>query len=488
MSASRTNHTSPMRARHFFLLWIIAFIPRLVFSIVFFQQSIALDDMYQYDMLARSMLAGKGYRWYSAEDVEPLKPYYKQFLDLDKITFPEEGLKTAHRGPGYPAFLTGIYALVPKQTRFGWTRIIQAVLTAGLAPLTALIALYSGFKKQTAILSGIAISLYPILLFYPLALASENLFILTLSAGFACLLMYKKKDSWTALIFSSLFLAASILTRSVVFPFIIFSAAWLVFGPGKQFFKSAVFLSIILILCLPWAVRNSRLMGQPTFLETSLGYNLFISYHPEGDGGFISDIAIRPLKFIDDQSREEYTKEKALQFIRRHPVDASVRIFRKGAFFFGLEDREMIYFYGNGFFGAVPQPWRWMAYLWLVLPWVITLTFSPLGFLTHRDWNAFTLSLGLILTYTIPHLLIIAEPRFHLALLPVLLPYAARGWRNRGAIRSFFSSSKVTNKQRTLLILSWATLLLFVVWNISLHWETLIQIMGPNGHDLHLTY
>ena len=488
MNASRTTRTPSMPTRTYFLLWMIAFVPRLVLSVVFFQQSIALDDMYQYDMLARSMLNGNGYRWYSAQDIEPLKPYYKQFLDLDKITFPEEGVKTAHRGPGYPAFLTGIYTLVPEQTRFGWTRIIQAVLTAGLAPLTALIALYSGFKKDTAILSGTAIGLYPILQFYPLALASENLFILTLSVGFVFLFIYKEKERWPALIFSSLFLAASILTRSVVLPFIFFSAAWLVFGPGKKYIQSAAFLSIILILCLPWAVRNSRLMDQPTFLETSLGYNLFISYHPEGDGGFISDIAIRPLRFIDDQSREEYTKEKALQFMRRDPGDAVVRVFRKGAYFFGLEDREMIYFYGNGFFGPIPQPWRWMVYLWLVLPWVITLIFSPLGFLMHRDRNAIILTLGLILTYTIPHLLIIAEPRFHLALLPFLLPYAARGWRNRNAIRPFFSSPTFTKRQRTLLILIWATLLLLVVWNLSLHWDTLMQIMGPNGHDLHLTY
>ncbi len=488
MNAPRTKRTSAMSPRSYLLLWLIAVVPRLVLAVVFFQQSIALDDMYQYDMLARSMLKGKGYRWYSAQDVEPLKPYYKQFLDLDRITFPEEGIKTAHRGPGYPAFLTGIYALVPEHNRFGWTRVTQAMFTAGLAPLTALIALYSGFSKRTALLSGIGIGLYPILLFHPLALASENLFLLTLSAGFLCLLIYQKRGAWAPLILSSLLMAASILTRSVALLFVLFIAAWLFFGPRKRISHSVTYLAIILCLCLPWAVRNSRLMGKPTFLETSLGYNLFISYHPEGDGGFVSEIAIRPLTYIDDQTRDEYTKKKALQFIRRDPGDAVVRVFRKMAFFFGLEDRAMVYFYGNGFFGPIPQPGRWLLYTVLVLPWVLILLFFPPGIIMHRSRMAMILTLGLTVTYAVPHFLIIAEPRFHLALLPVLLPSAARGWVNRGSIPQIFSSRGSRMKQGTFLILAWATLLLLVAWNVSMHWETLIQVMGPDGHNLHPTY
>jgi len=488
MNDPRTQQQPAMPIKWFFLLWLIAFVPRLVLTGVFFQQSIALDDMYQYDMLARSMLKGNGYRWYSARDVEPLKPYYEQFLDLERMTFPEEGIKTAHRGPGYPAFLTAVYALVPEQTRFGWTRLIQAVFTAGLAPLTTLIALYSGFRKRTSILSGIGIGLYPILLFYPLALASENLFLLTLASGFACLLVYNKTGRWTPLVLSSLCLTVSLLTRSVVLVFILFSAAWLFFRPDTKKIHAAVFLAIILLLCLPWAVRNSHLMDKPTFLETSLGYNLFISYHPEGDGSFISDIAIRPLTFIDDQTREEYTKKKAVQFIRRDPGNAIVRVFRKVAFFFGLEDRGMIYFYGNGFFGPIPQPWRWLLYVVLVLPWVLTLIFFPLGMLTHHHRLAIILSLGMLITYALPHILVIAEPRFHLALLPFLMPYAARGWIKRGTILHILSSPLSGTKQRAFLILAWVTLILLMAWNISMHWETVMQIMGPDGHNLHLTY
>jgi hypothetical protein len=34
---------------------------------------IGLDDMFQYDMLARSLVAGNGFRWYAQEDLEPAR-------------------------------------------------------------------------------------------------------------------------------------------------------------------------------------------------------------------------------------------------------------------------------------------------------------------------------------------------------------------------------------------------------------------------------
>ena len=488
MSDPDLPRTKQLPIRAYLLLWLLAFLPRLALSLVFFQHAITLDDMYQYDMLARSIIQGRGYRWYSAEDFEPLETYYDQFLDVDQLKFPEKGIKTAHRGPGYPLFLSGVYSLVPEQGRFGWTRVIQAAMTAGLAPLTAFIAAASGIKKRTAVLSGAAMGLYPILLFYPVALASENLFILTLTGGFVSLLQFDKRGKWTYLFLSSLFLALSIMTRSAAFLFLLFSAVWLMSGRRKNYAQAALFLAVTLALCLPWAVRNSRLMGKPTFLETSLGYNLYISYHPEGNGGFKSEIAIRPLKYVEDQAREAYTMKKASQFIRQNPGDAVVRIFRKMAFFFGLEDREIIYLYSNGFFGVVSQPWRLFLYLALVLPWMATLLFSPLGAVLHPDRRAVQLTLGLLVTYAGPHFLIISEPRFHLALVPSMLPFAALGWTRRKAIFNQFSSSG--HRKRTLIILGliWTALLLLLVWHISLHWDTLLNVMGPDGHNLHLTY
>ena len=484
----KTSKKGRLNKQVFGWLWLAAFIPRLVLTLLFFDHPIALDDMYQYDMLARSILHGRGYRWYTEADFEKLEPYYDHFLDVEDIQLPEEGLRTAHRGPGYPLFLSGVYAVVPETNRFGWTRLIQAALTAGLAPLCALIAVHSGMGKKTALISGISMAFYPILLYYPLALASENIFLPTLTAGFLFLLLIPSHQTLKYPALSGFFLAWSTLTRSVAALFHLVSAAWMRFFHRTKIKHIALFLALTLLLTLPWAIRNSRLMGKPTFLETSLGYNLYISYHPEGHGGFISRIAVEPLAHIEDQARDQFATQRALQFIKDDPGNALWRVFRKIAFFFGLEDREMIYFYGNGFLGNIPQPWRWASYILLILPWLGVGFLTPLGMVLSENRPAAWLTLGLLASYAVPHFLIIAEPRFHLALVPLLLPYAAHAWTRRRRIPSLFLPFK-SGGGTALLLFGWLIFFFFlIVWNIRLDWETLLRVMGPEGHQLHISY
>jgi hypothetical protein len=94
--------------------------------------------MYQYDMIARSLSKGSGYRWYSSSDVQVLEPYYSKIVDLSKIKFPENGFLTTFRAPGYPVFLAGLYSLVPSSSRFILARLVQASLLALLTPAAAL--------------------------------------------------------------------------------------------------------------------------------------------------------------------------------------------------------------------------------------------------------------------------------------------------------------------------------------------------------------
>ncbi|MBS1250447.1 MAG: hypothetical protein MAG431_02041 [Chloroflexi bacterium] len=481
-----------MPKKTYFILWLMALLPRLILAIAYFGHPIALDDMFQYDMLARSLLEGKGYRWYNQEDFETLRSYYSQFLDMEDLEVPEDGLVTTHRAPGYPAFLSSIYAVAPSEERFGWTRIAQAAFTATLAPLTALIAIHCGLGKKAANIAGTAIAFYPLLLFYPLALASENFFIPTLTAGFFFLLLTQKSRKWSPILLSSLLLGVSMFTRSISALFIIFGAWWVRIFGKVDIKKTILFLTLAFGICLPWAIRNTHVMGKPTFMESSLGYNLFISYHPEGNGGFISEIAIKPLNILDDVQRDQYTTQKALQFIKADPGEAITRVFRKVAFFFSVEDREMAFFYGNGIFGHIPQPWLGLLYLVLITPWILILFLAPLGvlisLLTSRDRAPVYLALGLLAGYSAPHFLIIAEPRFHLALVPILLPFAAHAWTQRKQISSTLPAWQNQKWPYLLLGLIWLLIAALFLWNFAMEWDKLVALMGPEGHKIHWSY
>ncbi len=169
-------------------------------------------------------------------------------------------------------------------------------------------------------------------------------------------------------------------------------------------------------------------MHTPAFVENSAGYNLFIGYHPEGDGGFVSRIAILPMSILDDGERDRFCMQQAFQFIRQDPVEAIRRVWNRLVKFLGPEDREFFYFYSNNTVGAIPQPWITLVYALLVIPWVATLLLGIAGLWQNRGNPIARLTSLCLLGDALPLLFIIAEPRFHLAWIPMLMPFAAHGW------------------------------------------------------------
>jgi hypothetical protein len=475
--------------RILFLLWFLALLPRLVFTFIFIDEDIFLDDMFQYDMLARSMSSGNGYRWYSAEDIETLRPYLSSFLDISEIEVPEEGITTTHRAPGYPLLLTVIYLLVSEENRFAVVRLLQAGLAATMAPLSFLLALKLGIRRREASLGGIGMAFYPILLLYPVGLASENLFIPILLASFLALVWAVEGSDWHRFVLAGLLLGIAILTRSIITPFVLLAIVWLaVFS--KSGWKGAALCGLAALgVCLPWMVRNSIVMGRPSFVENSLGYNLFIGYHPKGDGNFVSDVAIIPYTILDDAEREAFCLEAALGFIRSDPSGSLSRVFPRAREFFAVEDRELVYAYTNGLIGYIPQPWLGVIYLFLASSWMGLVVFGLFGLTLSGRRPITWLAWALIGAYSLPHLFILAEPRFHLLLVPFLMSFAAYGWSRWHEIIPLLSPLRSPNAWKTGMIYAGLFVLVGLwVWGYTGRWEVLMAAMGPEGHLLRYNY
>jgi hypothetical protein len=157
-------------------IFLVALFLRLIPVVVMRDMGIGLDDMYQYDMLARSIASGDGFRWYSEKDLPTVLPYLH--LDLASVDYDPRGVLTSFRPPLYPTFLAIIYLIFGEGVRrFFVARMVQTVLAASLAPLTYFIArnLFPRNEKGARISAWI-ITVYPMLVIYPLSLATENLF------------------------------------------------------------------------------------------------------------------------------------------------------------------------------------------------------------------------------------------------------------------------------------------------------------------------
>ena len=484
-----------------FRIYIVALILRLIPVFLARGLGIGLDDMFQYDMLARSLASGNGFRWYAQEDLNQLASFVDFDLDSVREYDPILGIPTSFRAPLYPVFLAIVYFFSGiDDSRFFAARLAQAIfLGAPLAPLTYLVARklfppeYQSGKaleksERAARISAWIVAVYPLLLVYPLGLGTENPFFILLLASFFFLLNTINPPTPLNFLLAGFFLGLTALTRSVILPFAGLAILWawsLLHQP-----RGATLIAIALALTIfPWIIRNSFLHRKLTGIETSMGYNLYLGYHPNGNGSFVFGPSLDLLTILDDAERDTIGTQKAIEFIRAQPERLIPLAVNRLGFYFGLEKRVLMYFYGNNIIGYVPLPVLLTISAILLLPFVF-ISISAAWGLSFLEWKPEHVLLGLLLTgYTLPHVFILSEDRFHLALVPYITILAANYWVNGsgGLIKRW----RNTRTGRTLVIFASIIVFFLVInWGIELtrDWDKISQLLGPDGNQSYFPY
>ena len=176
-------------------------------------------------------------------------------------------------------------------------------MAASLAPLTHILAqsifpddltIYnSRIQPRVAIMAACVVAIYPMLVIYRISLATENLFFVLALSSYLVLLKAKETIGrniafWKKLgLFASagILLGMTCLTHSVAEIFAVFAVIWVWFFL-KERCMAIVVLAAVGIAIFPWIVCNSLLYGRLTGIESALGYNLYVGYHPDGTGTF----------------------------------------------------------------------------------------------------------------------------------------------------------------------------------------------------------
>jgi hypothetical protein len=486
-------------ARIYFAALILRLIPILLTRSL----GIGLDDMFQYDMLARSLASGNGFRWYAQADLKQLEPYVKFDLSTATGYDPQYGLYTTFRAPLYPAFLAIVYFFNGHDfSRFFAARLAQVIfLGAPLAPLTYWVAKRLPFfppssdimkeeggktSEKVARLAAWLVAAYPMLLVYPLGLGTENPFFVLLLASFLFLLHSIETPSASRLLLSGFFLALTALTRSVILPFAGLAILYLFYLHRTQ----ALLVAVAFVLVIsPWVIRNSLLHHKLTGIETSMGYNLYLGYYPQGNGSFIFGPSLDLLTIMDDAERDKVGTQKALEFIKAQPERFVPLAVNRLGFFFGLEKRVLMYFYSNNIFGFIPKPLLLTISAILLLPFAI-ISISAMFGLSLLRWKSQTIILILLLvTYLLPHIFILAEDRFHLALVPYFAILAAYFWNSGlGSLASRWKESTYGKLAVTFAVIG--VILLLTNWGVELSRDAdkISALLGPNGNNALFPY
>jgi hypothetical protein len=295
---------------------------------------------------------------------------------------------------------------------------------------------------------------------------------------------------------SGLFLSLAALTRSVILPFAGLTVLWAWFVLRQR--RAAVVIALTMLVVLaPWVVRNSLLHHKLTGIESSLGYNLYMGYHPESDGSFTFGVAFDLIPILDDAERDRIGTQQALAFIRAQPGRFLPLALHRLGFFFGLEKRALMYFYSNNLLGYLPPPLLLTAAALLLLPFVVVAPSAALG-LGRMPMNPRTLLLSLLLlAYLLPHVFILAEDRFHLAIVPYLAILAAQALRPgsgqawTGGLPALSARWREGWKGKIALALALVVvLLLFTNWGLELARDAdkIAALFGPRGNRMYFPY
>ncbi len=98
------------------------------------------------------------------------------------------------------------------------------------------------------------------------------------------------------------------------------------------------------------------------------------------------------------------------------------------------------------------------------------------------------LILGLVAAALLAYVPILAEPRFHLPLIPFLAAYAATAWSAPGLFDRLWRGLR--GRQPAWWLALGAVLLFLALWGWDLwrDWPRLMAVMAPGGNSLGLSY
>jgi 4-amino-4-deoxy-L-arabinose transferase-like glycosyltransferase len=419
-------HPTP-NTRLLALIFGLGLLVRLILLYATRDTGLMIVDEQHYHTLALNLLHGHGFAW-------------------------EPGNLTSIRPPLYPAFIGAVWSLTGTENLLV-IRIAQIFIALANVYLLYRLGLLL-FDRRVSLLAAAGLAFYPSFLAFNVFVLTEVLFtfLLTLTVlGVAILL--KTGSAWIAW-GTGVGLGLAALTRSVLWPFPLVLCPFLFFATPanrqRRFWLAGLLLVGYALVVAPWAIRNTRLQGVFTMIDTMAGITLRMGNYEHtplnrawdpvtlhGNKSISQDLRAEHPDAASwtEGRREKWALKKALTYMQDHPELTFQRSLIKFANFWGLE-RTVI----AGWQQKLYHPPQWFAVLGTVvipLAYVVTMLFACLGiFLSPPvDRRAHLFLLLVIGFISGMHTLAFGHERYHLPLIPLLLLYAASAVTHQAWLR-----------------------------------------------------
>jgi 4-amino-4-deoxy-L-arabinose transferase-like glycosyltransferase len=217
-------------------------------------------DMAFYDTAARALAAGKGLRW--------------------------AGGPTAAWPPGYPALVALVYSIFGPSLFAAET--CNALLGTATVGMTFLIAREIG-RPRAGLLAAAILALFPGHVLFSPPLLSEALFGFLFCVALWLFLRwneYRRFDLKRWFVFGLLLGAVSLVRGIGLLLIPAFALTWLVEGVplGSVIRNTAAAALGLIVVLVPWTVRNQVMLGYPIMVATDGSHVLWIGNSPVANG------------------------------------------------------------------------------------------------------------------------------------------------------------------------------------------------------------
>ena len=373
-------------------------------------------DMLFYDERAQRLAAGFGYSYQAGA----------------------EGIPTGLFPPGYPFALAGVYKLFGTSLEAG--QVFNVVISVVLVLATYLLARLA-LGRTEAILAAMLWAVFPSQIIWTSLLMPELLFALAVTSSMIFVYVSSKAETtrsqFLAIAVAGTLAGAAILMKGQAIGLFLVVAVWLILlrHPGALR-KAALFALLMVLVLVPWSVRNAVSLNAPVLVSTNIGWNAVIGHHDLADGGFWSPAGAKIFdRYIlipnpkGQIKRNQLGVRLAWEWARSHPKEELNLVRRKVLILWEDDDDAVSWqelgavpkFMGNGERAFLTKTSNYFYYGILAAAGVGLVD----GLRRRSSWALLVVLMAFY--WTAFHVLFFAANRYHYPLAPMLSITAAMG-------------------------------------------------------------
>lgn len=300
-------------------------------------------ELYEYHTVARSLMAGQGFVFFSHGGV----PY------------------RSLEAPLYPWLCAQVYTL----THGSVTAVLLLQMLAGA--LTAVLIAAIGtelFNRRAGLAAGILTACHPGLIIYA-SLKAHSLTVDALCFGVVLwqFLRFGRERSLRRSVWAGLALGISLLQRPTAIAFLPVGAVWFLLTAAKSQRGAAVKPYALLAACaflviLPWTIRNARIHHRFVFMRSTNWEVFWRGNNPSATGHSYLDAehtvletlpseALAELRRLPDETQQaNWFRDRAFAYIRAHPAEFVMRTLKKWYYFWWFSPQSGLLY---------PRLWLW---------------------------------------------------------------------------------------------------------------------------------